>query len=367
LISDVGIVSENGAPGIFRQNAFFVDRAWFVYSFGGYMPRTEQTLDPLDGPLAAFAHDLRALREKAGHLPYRALARRAGFSASTLSVAASGKVLPSLDVTLAYVQACGGDAKPWRERWQVLAEQPTCRVTPVMDTAAVADAAVVPVRQGEQAAPSTALERVAWQLPDVTAATPVGIAVNNARRGVRRVYATLAAAAAMIVGFVLAAGAVGAHVVPSAPTLANKVVSQIGDLYGVIVQGAGLHSDANASADLRTQADWPRERNFLMTAANVRWQQAERVSTLDVSQIPDGALMAKKLHDSWANRTMADMFYAEFAGSPGESGSEPGTVSALDEAQAYDNAAQVSATEAVAIWNSHAKALGVPRISERLL
>jgi Helix-turn-helix domain len=356
LISDVGIVSDNGAPGIFRQNAFFVDRAWFVYSFGGYMPRTEQTLDPLDGPLAAFAHDLRALREKAGHLPYRALARRAGFSASTLSVAASGKVLPSLDVTLAYVQACGGDPEPWRARWQTLVVRPTrC------------DAAAGSVREEGRSAPPPEVERAAWQLPDVTAAAPVGGAAGRSRRVVRRLCATLAAAAVMIVGFVLASGAMGAQVVSSAPVLANAAVSQLGDLYGVIVQGVGFHADADASADLRTQADRPQERDFLMSAATVRWQQAERVSTLDVSQIPDGTRMAGRLHDSWANRTMADMFYAEYAGGSGDSVSEPAEVSVLDEAQAFDNAAKADADEAVSIWNIHAKALGVPRISERLL
>jgi hypothetical protein len=296
------------------------------------------------------------LREKAGHLPYRALARRAGFSASTLSVAASGKVLPSLDVTLAYVQACGGDPEPWRERWQTLVVQPTH-----------GDTAVAPVHEESEGAPPLVLERVAWQLPDVTATVPAGGAAKNARRGVRRLCATLAAAAVTFVGFVLATGAMGAQAVPSAPALANATISQLGDLYGVIVQGAGLHADASASADLRTQADWPRERDFLMSAATVRWQQAERVSGLDVSQIPDGTLMARKLRESWANRTMADMFYAEYVGSPGGSASESDTVSVLDEAQAFDNAAQVSASEAVSLWNSHARALGVPRISEHLL
>lgn len=86
------------------------------------MPRNQNPVDPRDGPLAAFAHDLRVLREKAGNPPYRVLAKRAGFSASTLSVAASGTVLPSLDVTLAYAETCGGDPERWRERWTELAD-----------------------------------------------------------------------------------------------------------------------------------------------------------------------------------------------------------------------------------------------------
>jgi tetratricopeptide (TPR) repeat protein len=91
--------------------------------------------------LAAFAHDLRVLREAAGNPPYRALAKRAGYSATTLSVAASATVMPSLDVTLAYVQACGGDAAAWRARWRELSD--------VMRLAAV-------IGSGAQATPAPA-------------------------------------------------------------------------------------------------------------------------------------------------------------------------------------------------------------------
>jgi hypothetical protein len=38
-----------------------------------------------------------------------------------LSRAASGRELPSLNVTLAYVTACGGDVEAWRNRWTALA------------------------------------------------------------------------------------------------------------------------------------------------------------------------------------------------------------------------------------------------------
>lgn len=80
-------------------------------------------MDPGGGPLAEFADDLRRLRTQAGNMPYRALAKRAGYSASTLSVAASGTMLPSLEVTLAYVQVCGGDTEAWRARWHQVAGQ----------------------------------------------------------------------------------------------------------------------------------------------------------------------------------------------------------------------------------------------------
>src|SRR5437762_6024138 len=81
------------------------------------MGRTESPLDPTTGPLAAFAHELRELRHAAGSPSYRALARRAGYSAAALSAAAGGSSLPSLSVTLAYVGACGGPTDEWAERW----------------------------------------------------------------------------------------------------------------------------------------------------------------------------------------------------------------------------------------------------------
>lgn len=90
---------------------------------GAAVPRRESPLDQGDGPLLRFAGDLRALRERAGTPPYRQLAVRAHCSAASLSVAAGGRRLPSLAVTLAYVQACGGDVREWQHRWQLLAAE----------------------------------------------------------------------------------------------------------------------------------------------------------------------------------------------------------------------------------------------------
>ena len=87
------------------------------------MPRNENPLDPHAGPVAAFASDLRTLRHEAGHMTYRVMAKRTGYSVTTLSVAASGASLPSLEVTLAYVQACGGDPHQWKTRWRQTADQ----------------------------------------------------------------------------------------------------------------------------------------------------------------------------------------------------------------------------------------------------
>ncbi|MFC9848568.1 helix-turn-helix domain-containing protein [Streptomyces sp. NPDC060223] len=81
------------------------------------MPRSESPLDQTDSPLVRFAAELRRLRKAAGAPPYRELAKRAHYSATTLSDAAGGHSLPSLAVTLAYAEACNGDREKWEERW----------------------------------------------------------------------------------------------------------------------------------------------------------------------------------------------------------------------------------------------------------
>ena len=81
------------------------------------MGRPMRPLESAEEPLAEFAAGLRELRERAGSPPFRQMARRAHYSASTLSVACSGNTLPSLGVTLAFVQACDGSPQEWRQRW----------------------------------------------------------------------------------------------------------------------------------------------------------------------------------------------------------------------------------------------------------
>ncbi|MFC8272692.1 helix-turn-helix domain-containing protein [Streptomyces sp. NPDC057271] len=80
------------------------------------MGRQEQPLDPQQGPVARFAHELRDLRRRAGSPPYRRLAARTHYSASTLAAAAAGQRLPSAAVLEAFVSACGGDPAEWERR-----------------------------------------------------------------------------------------------------------------------------------------------------------------------------------------------------------------------------------------------------------
>ncbi|MFJ2401227.1 hypothetical protein ACIOUE_07965 [Streptomyces xanthochromogenes] len=87
------------------------------------MPRPERPLDQDGSPLTRFAADLRKLREAAGLPPYRTLAKTAHYASTTLSDAAGGRVLPSLAVTLAYVEACRGDRTEWETRWHAVAAE----------------------------------------------------------------------------------------------------------------------------------------------------------------------------------------------------------------------------------------------------
>ncbi|WP_097320167.1 helix-turn-helix domain-containing protein [Paractinoplanes atraurantiacus] len=74
----------------------------------------------MSGDLRGFADDLRRLRVKAGITSQRLLAPRAFLSHTTVWAAERGEELPSLDVTLAIVKACGGDQEEWDRRWRLV-------------------------------------------------------------------------------------------------------------------------------------------------------------------------------------------------------------------------------------------------------
>jgi len=65
---------------------------------------------------AAFAGELRLMRERAGSPSFRELARRAHFSVSTLAEATAGRRLPSEQVVRAFAAACGEDPDSWAAR-----------------------------------------------------------------------------------------------------------------------------------------------------------------------------------------------------------------------------------------------------------
>lgn len=138
------------------------------------MARKPRPVDPADGPIPAFAYGLRAVREEAGNPTYRALAALAGFSATTLSDAAGGVRQPSLEVTLAYVGACGGDVELWQERWRELDRLldqergvAAAEARPAAAVSAEAEAALVRDEVGEVgalASPPARLPGAPWAL-----------------------------------------------------------------------------------------------------------------------------------------------------------------------------------------------------------
>lgn len=81
------------------------------------MPRPERPLDAAQDAVQHFAAELRELRRSAGGITYRQLAERSGYAVSTVSEAAGGRRLPTLDVALAYAVACGGDGEEWAAKW----------------------------------------------------------------------------------------------------------------------------------------------------------------------------------------------------------------------------------------------------------
>lgn len=85
------------------------------------MPRPERSLNAAQDAVQGFAAELRELRRRAGRLTYRQLAERCGYAVSTVSEAAGGRRLPTLDVALAYAMACGGDEQEWAAKWHTAA------------------------------------------------------------------------------------------------------------------------------------------------------------------------------------------------------------------------------------------------------
>jgi hypothetical protein len=68
--------------------------------------------------LAAFVADLERLRREAGQPSLRKMSETGHYSHTALSSVLSGTRLPSRELTLAFVRACGGDENTWQARWQ---------------------------------------------------------------------------------------------------------------------------------------------------------------------------------------------------------------------------------------------------------
>ncbi|MET7400356.1 helix-turn-helix domain-containing protein [Dactylosporangium sp. NPDC005572] len=83
--------------------------------------RRESPIDPR-APFADFANGLRALRADSMKT-YDEIAAEVNFCRSVLCTAASGRQLPTWEVTSAYVRACGGSEPEWMGRWELEARR----------------------------------------------------------------------------------------------------------------------------------------------------------------------------------------------------------------------------------------------------
>jgi hypothetical protein len=119
--------------------------------------RQEQPLDPQQGPVARFAYELRDLRRRAGSPPYRRLAARTHYSASTLAAAAAGQRLPSAAVLAAFVSACGGDPAEWEQRRIHAHDLSTSPPPPLMEAPPASPAPSASSSRSADSAPSTAI------------------------------------------------------------------------------------------------------------------------------------------------------------------------------------------------------------------
>jgi hypothetical protein len=83
---------------------------------GVQVGRPHAPIDP-QRPLADFASGLLALKI-GSKLTYKQMAQKTNFCRAVLCEAATGKRLPTLPVTLAYVRVCGGPVSEWELRWK---------------------------------------------------------------------------------------------------------------------------------------------------------------------------------------------------------------------------------------------------------
>ncbi|MET8546324.1 helix-turn-helix domain-containing protein [Kitasatospora sp. NPDC004799] len=184
------------------------------------MGRREVPLDPERGVTERFAAELRAVRIGAGEPTYRQLAKATHYSAATLARAASGNTLPTLDVTLAYVSACGvrdAELAGWRRRWEAArheSDSRAARSAPAVEVEADPPTEPLPADSGDSAEARTEIgspvdpeaggaegtpEEAAQELGEPTEP------VVPAERAAPRRPAVLAVAARLLVGLSLAA------------------------------------------------------------------------------------------------------------------------------------------------------------------
>ncbi|GLX05173.1 XRE family transcriptional regulator [Microbispora sp. NBRC 16548] len=203
------------------------------------MGRPERDLSPEEGPVQAFAVALRRLREEGGSPTYRALSERAHYSPTVLSRAAGGRVFPSLEVTLAFVRACGGDEDAWARRWHRVSEEISGRTAEPPEPAPAAEGPSSPAPGAAEVVPlaEDAGERGGGHGsahdggPDAGADAGSDAGNGGFAGWVRRRGRLLALAAVLVVagGVVLGAAARGVGLAPGWTSRNQHVTDRAGD------------------------------------------------------------------------------------------------------------------------------------------
>jgi transcriptional regulator with XRE-family HTH domain len=145
--------------------------------------RTEAPLEPDGSAAVECAIWLRRLRRDAG-LTYPEIAERTHYAASSLQGVCAGRRLPSKKITLAFVEACGGDLAAWEQYWrqlQRLGNEPgrtTEELRPpwAAGAAAAGPGADAAAQRGAEAAAGPGAEELPAQAdPGIAAVVPASI------------------------------------------------------------------------------------------------------------------------------------------------------------------------------------------------
>jgi hypothetical protein len=228
---------------------------------------TGQATEPSE--VVAFVAALRRLREDAGQPSLRTMSRDAHYSHTALSGVLAGGRLPSRDLTLAFVRACGGDEQAWARRWEAA------------ERGGMAGTTRPPGSNPDRSVPLPVAE------PSDSAAAQTRVAARRPRSR-QTAFVAVAVAVAALAGWVLVG--VPAAMLPDVP--AHSLFLGGVDLAGYC-RALGY---AGSSVDGPTAYDWhclrpPGTKESLSVIEACRWRYRRTTATARFADIHDA--------DSW--------------------------------------------------------------------
>lgn len=196
------------------------------------MPRPQRPLDPSDGPVQAFAAELRKLWQDAGEPKVLQMQRKTGRSKTALSDAMGGDHLPTWETVAAFVEYCGGDLRQWRTKWERTHEERRQRNLPTSDDGQPVGAGgpPKPAESGLQAASPGAGDAADPDLGGGLALTAQEVAASARRRlpyGLTVLTAAVVGSGLTLLGVALTGGfgTTKANPLPSPPPVATAAIT----------------------------------------------------------------------------------------------------------------------------------------------